>query len=161
MGCFCSFLYRSFHVRNETSLITACSRLCKMLIKAQTGSVILRLVCLSDMTCNYSLIPKHPIVIISVVIWFNYVNARWWRALLTYRHKAQHVLQRNEASVCVCSRQVDICTHSSVVRRFQSEVCVLIKLFHLSGVSDQMPVKRWFMFWSIKQPHDPWIHSVQ
>lgn len=98
-----------------------------MLIKAQTVLVIPRLVCLNDLTCNYSLISKHPIVIISVLICFNYVNALTDDVL--YRPisiQLRHVLQPNEASVCARRQPLNwlIFAHTlSVVRRFQSEVC--------------------------------------
>lgn len=149
LGCFAIFSFFSLWFLGRTSLITAWSHLWEMLIKAQTVFVTLHLVYLSDLTCNYRLISKHPIVIIIVLICFNYVNA-----LMTCSIDLSIKLK--------VFKQVDIW----LFRLSESDDSnlksgVLIKLFHLSDISDQMPVKWWFMFWSIKQPHDPWIDSVE
>lgn len=99
-----------------------------MHINAQAVLVILRLVCLKDLICNYSLILKHPIVIVIVLICFNYANALIMTDNVLYRPiniKLIDILQPNEAAVCVCCQSLNRLIFAqtlSVVRRYQSEV---------------------------------------
>lgn len=150
LRCFAVLLLVSLWFLGRTSLITACSHLREMLIKAQTVFVPLQLVYLKDLTCNYRLISKHLIVIIIVLICFNYVNALIMCSIdLSIKHR--NILQPNEVAVCFCRQSLNrlIFAHSFICQKSDDSNLnsgVLIKLFHLSCVYDQMPVKWLFMF---------------
>lgn len=94
---------------------------------------------------------------------FNYVNALIMCSIdLSIKHR--NILQPNVVAVCFCRQSLNrlIFVHSFICQNSDDSNLksgILIKLFHLSCISDQMPVKWWFMFWSIKQPRDPWIDS--